>query len=81
MHVVIELAMCLMAGRDRAMVSSVADWIPAAIRLSARKPSCQVSKSVQLLAIKSTIMARGATRIWAYPTEVVIVAKFLMSKP
>lgn len=81
MHVAIELAIFLVTGRHRAMVSRVADWIPAAVRLSAREASCQVPKSIQFLAIEPSIMARGAPRIRTFPTEVMIVAELLMSKP
>lgn len=81
MHVAVELAICLVASRYWAMVTSVADWVPAGIGLSAWKTSRQVSKSIQLFTIKLSIMARSAARVWAFPAQIIIIAKFLMSKP
>ena len=62
-------------------MASIADGIPAGIRLPTRKPPCQISKCVQLLSIKSSIMPCHAPIIWAFTAKVVIVAEFLMSKP
>ena len=81
MHFPIELAMILVTGRDRAMVASVANRIAAAIRLSTREAPRQIPQSVQLLAIQVPIMARGAATVWTFPTEVVVVTEFHVSKP
>ena len=81
MHFPIEFAPGLVTAWDRAMVPSVASRIAAGIRLSTWEASCQISQSIQLLAIQSPIMARGAAIIRAFTTEVIIVAELLVSKP
>lgn len=80
-HIAIELAIRLVASRHGAMMASIANRIPTSVRLPARKPACQVAKSIQLLAVESTVMARGAAIVWAFPAEVMIVAVLLMPEP
>lgn len=81
MHVAIEFAIRLVTSRHGAMMTSIANRIPTSVRLPARKAPSQVSESIQLLAVESTVMARGAAIVRAFPAEVVIVAVLPMSEP
>ena len=81
MHIIVKLALLLMTVLHWAMVASIADRIPAGIRLPTRKASCQISKSVKLLSVKSPVMPRSAAIVWAFAAKVMVVAEFPMSKP
>lgn len=81
MHVTIELAVGLMTSRYRAVVASIADGIPATICLPTRKAPRQIPKSIQLLAVKSSIMPCHTMIVRTCPSEVITIAKFHMSKP
>ena len=81
MHVTVEPTIRLMTSRHRAVVTGVADRIPAGIRLPTRKAPRQISKSIKLLIIKSSIMACDAAIVRACAAKVVIVTELRMSKP
>ena len=81
MHITVKLALHLLTFLHGAMMTSIADGISARIRLPTRKPSCQISKSIQLLSVKSPVMPRNAAIVWAFAAKVIVVAEFLMSQP
>ena len=81
MHITVKLALYLITILDGAMVASIADRVPASIGLPTWKASCQISKSLQFLRVKSSVMPRNAAIVWAFTAKVVVVAEFFMSKP
>lgn len=62
-------------------MSRIANRVPAAIRLPARKAPCQIPEPVQLLIIQPSIVACRAIFVRAFPSKVIRVAEFHVSKP